>query len=184
MRRLIKNSNQNQSLNQQSLKSTKRRLVYCKLGKPPASAADIKSILRNLIQTNPIAFEAKVKEAVSTTEGFNEEDLSQKIADYNNDPGNQTFEEVFNTISDGLNQAISRRRQRAEEIGRRNGYQVQNLGNNVFKVKDLDDQDIYQVDLTNEKCSCLDHQRLATLELWCKHLYGVWAQTQNLQDIG
>lgn len=167
-----------------SIKISSRRLVkFCKLGKPPASAGDIKSILRSLIQSNPIAFESRIKEVISTSSGFNEQSLEEAISDYNNDQSNESFEKVFTSISDGLNEAINKRRSKAEEIIRRNGYKIQSLGNNTFQVKDLEDQDTYQVNLTNETCTCMDFQRLAPLSLWCKHLYGSYAITKNLQDI-
>jgi hypothetical protein len=184
LKRLVQSNQKQTNLNLKSTRITQSRLIkFCKLGKPPASAADIKSILRNLIQTNPIAFESRIKDVIGTTEGFNEQNLEETISKYNADQNDQAFEEVFNSISEGLNEAINRRRQKAEEIGRRNGYQVQNLGNNTFQVKDLDDQDVYKVELNQETCTCLDWQRISPLSLWCKHEFGVWSQTQNLQDI-
>jgi hypothetical protein len=154
-----------------------------KLGRPPVSAADIKGILRTLIQTNPAAFGPIIKGVIGTTERFQDDEFNKKISDYNANQGDQAFEAIFTFISPGLDEAINRRRHKAEDILRRSGYKIQALSNSTYQVQDLEDQDTYQVSIPNETCTCLDWQRVSKISLWCKHLYGCSSSQQGLPSI-
>lgn len=166
------------------VKSCNRRLVRIgKLGKPPSSSADIKSIIRSLVRENPIQLEALLKQAMGSSDGFNEQGLESAISQFTERQDDASFEDLFNVISDGLNQAIQKRRGRAEEIIRNQGYQVNPLGNRVFKVNDTEDGDVYQTDVGQETCTCIDFQRINGLGLWCKHLYGLYGMQNGMLDM-
>jgi hypothetical protein len=161
----------------------KRLIRRSKLGHPPASAADVKSVLRSLLQQSPIEFESRLKEAISTAPGFNENQLEEMISTYNDKQDDESFNSLFTYIEPFVNKAIERRRTRAEQVLRQQGYRVSPAGGQVYIVDDTEDGDRYQTSAQNETCSCMDFQRIGKLGLWCKHLYAIWSQPKGLLDL-
>ena len=170
-------------LQRQVVNFNKRLIRLCKLGHPPASAADVKSVLRSLLQQSPIEFESRLKEAISTAPGFNEKQLEGMLSDYNSKQDDESFNSLFTYITPFVDKAIERRRTRAEQIIRQQGYRVTPAGGQVFIVDDTEDGDRYQVNLNQETCTCMDFQRVGNLGLWCKHLYSCWGGARDLMDL-
>lgn len=161
-----------------------RKLIRkSKLGKPPQSFADIRGLIRNLIENNPSLLQSQLKEVIGSTAGFNNQNYLELINLYNNTKSSNDLIKVFNFLSPIIDQVISKRKIRAEEIIKRQNYSLTSEPDGTFTIKDLTENDTYHINLTTETCTCLDFQRLNPFGLWCKHLYACWALKNNLVDI-